>query len=263
MEFSEEQVLRYSRNMVLAEVGPEGQARLLRSSALIVGAGGLGSPAALYLAAAGVGRIGILDSDRVDLSNLQRQILHDMSSVGRDKTDSAVVRLRALNPGMEVRPIRARLEAENALELVRAYDFVVDGSDNFPTKFLVNDACVLARKPFSHAGVLGFRGQALTVVPGSGGPCLRCLMPELPPRDETPTCSQSGVLGAAVGVLGSLQAVEALKVLLGVGKPLVGRLLTFDALGMTFRVVEARRDPRCALCGEHPVITSLDNVNYA
>ncbi len=251
MELNESQLLRYSRNLVLAELGPSGQSRLLGSSVLVVGAGGLGSPAALYLAAAGVGRLGIVDSDRVELSNLQRQILHDTAALGKAKTASAAIRLKALNPDVRVECHDFRLEESNASELVRDYDFVIDGSDNFRTKLLLNDACVRERRPLSHAGVLGFQGQLLTVVPGTQGACLRCLMPELPGADETPACAQAGVLGAAAGVIGSLQAAEAVKVLCSVGEPLVGRLLRVNLLSMRFHVSEAPPDPVCPVCSAH------------
>lgn len=248
MELNEQQLLRYSRNLVLAELGPAGQSRLLRSSVLVVGAGGLGSPAALYLAAAGIGRLGIVDSDRVELSNLQRQILHDTATLGMDKTISAAGRVNALNPDVRVECHGFRLDESNAAALVRDYDFVIDGSDNFRTKLLLNDACVLERRPLSHAGVLGFQGQLLTVVPGAGGACLRCLMPEIPGADETPGCAQAGVLGAAAGVIGSLQAAEAVKVLCAVGEPLAGRMLSVDLLNMRFHVSEAPADPSCPVC---------------
>lgn len=249
MELNEQQLLRYSRNIVLAELGPSGQACLLGSSVLVVGAGGLGSPAAIYLAAAGVGRLGLVDSDRVELSNLQRQILHDTCSVGKDKTASAAARLSALNPDTRVECYQMRLDRSDAEPLIRDYDCVLDCCDNFDTKFLLNDLCVQLRIPLSHAGVLGFRGQLLTVVPGVEGACLRCVLPEPPTAAETPTCAASGVLGAAAGVLGSLQAAEAIKVLCGIGKPLTGRLLSLDLLSMHFRVTSAPAVGSCPVCG--------------
>ena len=263
MDLSEEKIERYSRNIVLAEIGPQGQERIRRGKVLIVGAGGLGSPAALYLAAAGIGVLGLIDSDKVELSNLQRQILHDTRSLGEAKTRSAGRRIRALNPDVAVRTFQERFSVDNALSLVREFDFVIDGSDNFATKFLVNDACVLAGKPFSHAGVLGFRGQVLTVDPSrADSPCLRCLLPEPPGRAETPDCSRSGVLGALTGILGSIQALETLKFLTGAGELLCGRLLTVDALKLTFRTVAVRRNPECPLCSGKKRITALDQALY-
>lgn len=263
MSLTDEQIERYSRNIALEKLGPEGQERIRAGKVLIVGAGGLGSPAALYLAAAGIGALGIVDSDRVELNNLQRQILHNISSLGQEKTLSAAQRIRLLNPDVEVRMWQVKFSAENALELVRDFDFVIDGSDNFATKFLVNDACVMAGKPFSHAGVLGFKGQALTVIPGrDDSPCLRCVLPEIPSQDETPTCAQSGVLGPVAGTLGTIQATEAIKVLTRVGEPLVGRLLHLDALAMKFQTVELKRDPACPVCSAKPRITSLEKQTY-
>lgn len=263
MDLSEEQIERYSRNIVLEEIGPAGQERIGRGKVLVVGAGGLGSPAALYLAAAGTGVLGLIDPDRVELSNLQRQILHGTDSLGENKTRSAGRRIRELNPDVELRAFQERFSVNNALALVREFDFVIDGSDNFATKFLVNDACVLAGRPFSHAGVLGFKGQVLTVDPSrADSPCLRCILPEPPGREETPDCSRSGVLGALTGVLGSLQALEALKFLTGAGELLCGRLLTVDALKPSFRVVEFRRNPGCPLCSRKRRITALDRALY-
>lgn len=253
MPLSDEQLERYSRHILLKQIGLRGQRRLLRGSVLIVGAGGLGSPAALYLAAAGVGRIGIVDADVVDLSNLQRQVIHATPDVGRPKVVSAAEKMRAINPDVEVVPIQDYVSAANVLDLIADYDFVIDGTDNFPTKFLVNDACVLAGKPFSHAGILRFSGQLMTYVPGEGA-CYRCAFKEPPPPDAVPTCSQAGVVGAMGGVIGSLQAMEAVKYLTGVGELLTDRLLTYDALTMRFREIALHRDPGCAVCGEHPTI---------
>ena len=263
MGLTDYQLERYSRNIVLAGLGPEGQERIRSGKILIVGAGGLGSPAALYLAAAGIGVLGIVDSDRVELSNLQRQILHDTPSLGQEKTISAARRVRWLNPDVQVKVWHKKFSAENALELIRDFEFIIDASDNFATKFLVNDSCVIAGKPFSHAGVLGFKGQALTVIPGrDDSPCLRCVLPETPAQDETPTCAQSGVLGSVAGTLGSIQAAEAIKVLTGIGQPLLGRVLHFDALEMKFHTVELKRAPACPVCSANPQITSLEKQAY-
>jgi len=263
MHLTECQIERYSRNIALAELGAEGQERIRKGSVLIVGAGGLGSPAALYLAAAGIGRMGIVDSDRVELSNLQRQILHDTLSLGQLKTVSAERRIRWLNPDVEVKLWPVKFSAENALEIIKNFDFIIDGSDNFSTKFLVNDSCVIAGKPFSHAGVLGFKGQALTVIPHrKNSPCFRCVLPEQPAQDETPTCAQSGVLGPVAGTLGAIQAAEAVKIIAGMGEPLVGRVLHFDALAMRFRAAEVKRDPACPVCSDNPLITSLERQVY-
>jgi len=243
--------------MILPELGLEGQRRLRASSVLLVGAGGLGSPAALYLAAAGVGRLGIVDSDSVDLTNLHRQVLHDTTSVGHRKTDSARERLVRLNPGVEVVTTDLRLDASNALELFAGgWDVVVDGSDNFPTRYLVNDACVLLGLPLAYGAIFRWEGQA-SVFAAPGGPCYRCLFRDPPPPDLVPSCAEAGVLGALPGVVGSIQAVETLKLLLGTGRPLVGRLLLIDAATMEFREMEVRRDPECAVCGEDPTITEL------
>ncbi|MDR2051228.1 MAG: HesA/MoeB/ThiF family protein [Deltaproteobacteria bacterium] len=255
MSFSGEQLARYSRHIILKGFGLRGQKRLSRGSVLIVGAGGLGSPAALYLAAAGVGRIGIIDADEVDLSNLQRQIIHGTADLGKPKADSARASMLAVNPEIEVRAIRAFADAGNIMELIRDYDFIIDGTDNFPAKFLINDACVLAGKAFSHAGILRFNGQLLTYVPGEG-PCYRCLFKNPPPPEAVPTCRQAGVIGALAGVVGSLQAMEAVKYLAGTGGLLTGRLLTYDALKTSFRGIDLPRRADCPVCGEHPSITA-------
>lgn len=256
MELTEQQIERYSRQIILEEVGGAGQEKLLSSKVLIVGAGGLGAPAALYLAAAGVGTIGIIDSDKVELTNLQRQIIHHTDDVGVEKTASAENKMRAINPDITVKTYQARVTAENISEIIRRYDFVIDGTDNFPAKFLINDACYFEKVPFSHAGILRFYGQLMTILPGETT-CYRCVFRSPPPAGVVPSCSQAGVLGALAGVIGSLQATEALKYLLGVGKLLTSMLLTYDALEMDFRAVELNRNPNCQLCGKNPQITEL------
>lgn len=253
MAFTNEQLERYSRNIILSEVGVKGQKKLLNARVLIVGAGGLGAPAALYLAAAGVGTIGIADADEVDLSNLQRQIIHTTPDVGKAKVQSAKETMLAINPGITVNTYRTFVASDNVMELIADYDFILDGTDNFPAKFLINDACVLAGKPFSHAGIIRFRGQLMTYVPGRG-PCYRCVFKEPPPPDAVPTCRQAGVIGAVAGVIGSLQALEAVKYIVGKGELLTGYLLTYDALKMEFRKIRVPRARDCAVCGEHPTI---------
>lgn len=247
--FTENQIRRYSRQIILPQIGGKGQRRLLDSKALVVGAGGLGSPAALYLAAAGVGTLGIADFDTVDLSNLHRQILHRTQDVGRRKTDSAAATIRALNPEVTVRLHQERLTPENALEVLRPYDVVVEGSDNFPTKYLVSDACVLSAKALVMGAVYQFEGQIGVFIPG--GPCYRCIFPEPPPPGAVPSCQEAGVLGAVPGLIGSLQASETLKLLLQVGNTLAGRFLVFDALHTEFMELEIARNPDCPACGEH------------
>ena len=256
---SQEELLRYSRHLILPEVGLDGQRRLKGSSVLVVGAGGLGSPLALYLAAAGVGRIGLVDFDRVDESNLQRQILYGTSSVGHPKLEAARARLADLNPGVHVELYPHRLTSENALGIISRYDVVVDGTDNFPTRYLVNDACTLLGKPNVYGSIFRFEGQA-SVFDARVGPCYRCLYPDPPPPGLVPSCAEGGVLGVLPGVIGVLQGVETLKLLLGVGDPLIGRLLLFDALALSFRELTLRKDPDCALCGPHRSITEL--VDY-
>ena len=253
MAWTDQDILRYSRNILLREIGPTGQEKLFSSSALVVGAGGLGSPALLYLAAAGVGRIGVIDGDRVDLSNLNRQWIHMESAVGREKAVSAGETLRSFRSDLRPEALAEALTAENALDIFRRYDVVVDGSDNFPTKYLCSDAAVVSKVPLVHAGALRFGGQILSVVPGRG-PCLRCLLPEIPPRKDAPTCSESGILGAAAGVIGSWQAAEAVKLLLGIGDPLCGRLLMLDTLEGTVTTLSVQRDPDCPACGKSPRI---------
>ena len=256
IQFTEEQIRRYSRHIILQEVGGKGQKRLLASKVLIVGAGGLGSPAALYLAAAGIGTIGIIDADHVDLSNLQRQVLHSTKDLERPKVFSAQDRMQELNPDVQVIPYPIRLGALNAREIIGSYDLVIEGSDNFPTKFLVNDACVMLGKPLVMGGILRFDGQMLVVLP-KRGPCYRCVFREPPPPGLIPSCQEAGLLGAVAGVLGTLQAVEGLKILLGVGEPSSGSILFFDALEGNFKAVSVRRDPDCPVCSDHPTITEL------
>lgn len=244
---SPEQKERYRRHLIIPEVGEEGQARLLKSKVLLLGAGGLGSPAALYLAAAGVGTLGIVDSDAVDLSNLQRQVLHSTARVGQPKVESARAALEALNPDVKVVPIAERLTAANVLNILEDFELVLDGGDNFPTRYLLNDACLMQGKPNIHGSVFRFEGQVTTFVPGQG-PCYRCLYPAPPPPELAPSCAEAGVLGVLPGIVGLMQANEALKLLLGCGTPLVGRLLTFDALGTSFQELKLRRDPQCPTC---------------
>ncbi|MFN4133667.1 MAG: molybdopterin-synthase adenylyltransferase MoeB [Candidatus Hadarchaeales archaeon] len=259
--FTQDQIVRYSRQILLKEIGGRGQRKLLESKVLVVGAGGLGSPASLYLAAAGVGKLGIVDGDGVDLSNLNRQILHSTEDVGRPKVESAKEAIEKLNPDVDVITYNLRLSPENAQDVIGGWDFVIDCSDNFPTKFLVNDACVLEGVPFSHAGVLRFIGMTMTILPRKG-PCYRCLTPEAPPPGMIPTCQEAGVLGAVPGIIGTIQAAEALKYLLGEGKLLVGRVLFFDASEMKFEEFELQRDQNCPACGNKPTITELSRVDY-
>lgn len=257
MAMTDEQVERYSRHIILKEVGVKGQKKLLNAKVLIIGAGGLGAPAAMYLAAAGVGTIGIVDADEVDLSNLQRQIIHTTHDVGKAKVKSAQETMNAMNPDVRVNACRQFVTSENVMELIEGYDFVIDGTDNFPAKFLINDACVMAKKPFSHAGIIRFKGQLMTYVPGEG-PCYRCVFKNPPPRDAVPTCKQAGVIGAMGGVIGSLQAMEAIKYILGVGDLLTGYLLTYDAIKQEFHKVRLPKDTHgCAVCGDNPTITEL------
>ncbi|ATB27265.1 molybdopterin-synthase adenylyltransferase MoeB [Melittangium boletus] len=252
---------RYRRHLTLPEVGEEGQAKLLASKVLLLGAGGLGSPAALYLAAAGVGTLGIVDADVVDVSNLQRQVLHTHERAGQPKVDSARQALEALNPDVKVVPIRERLTSDNALRVLQGYDLVLDGGDNFPTRYLLNDACVLLGLPNLHGSIFRFEGQVTTFVPGQG-PCYRCLYPTPPPPELAPSCAEAGVLGVLPGIIGLMQANEALKLLLGVGEPLVGRLLTFDALGTRFQELKLRRDPRCPVCAPGAKVELIDYERF-
>lgn len=259
-EFSEEQIERYSRHMILPQIGGKGQRKLLASKALVIGAGGLGSPAAYYLAAAGVGTLGLVDSDTVDYSNLQRQILHSTADVGVAKTASAARKLTGLNPDCRVIQHPVRVNSSNLMDLIESYDAIIDGTDNFPTRFLINDACVMAKKPLIHAGVYRFEGQAMTIIPGES-PCYRCVFPEAPPPGLIPSCREAGILGCVAGVMGTIQATETIKVLLGIGEPLTGTLLIFDALEMRFRRVAIPHDRDCAICGDHPTITRLLDSN--
>jgi len=256
MQLSPAELQRYSRHLMMPEVTPDGQRRLKAARVLCIGAGGLGSPAAVYLAAAGMGTIGIVDFDDVDLSNLQRQILHGTKDIGRDKLESARDRLHDINPEIDVQLHKCRFSSENAPQLVSGYDVIVDGSDNFPTRYLSNDVCVLARKPNVYGSVFRFEGQTTVFAPHLGGPCYRCLFPEPPPPDSVPNCAQAGVLGVLPGIIGMLQAIEAIKMIVGVGESLVGRLLHFDALKAKFRELNLRRDPECPVCGENPTIFS-------
>lgn len=263
MAFTDEQLERYSRHIILKEVGVKGQKKLSEGKVLIIGAGGLGSPAAMYLAAAGVGTIGIADADVVDLSNLQRQILHATEDLGRPKVLSAKESMERMNPDVKVNTYHTFVMSDNIRELIRDYDFIIDGTDNFPAKFLINDACVMEKKPFCHGGIIRFKGQLMTYVPGQG-PCYRCIFQSPPPKDAVPTCKQAGVIGAVAGVIGCLQALEAVKYLIGVGDLLVGRLLTYDALSMDFRTIKLpKKVPSCAVCGENPTITELVDYEQA
>jgi len=259
MAFTNEQLNRYSRHIILSEVGVKGQKKLMDAKVLIIGAGGLGAPAALYLAAAGVGTIGIVDADEVDLSNLQRQVIHTTPDVGKAKVLSAQETMQAINPDVTVNTHRLFVNAENIMELIAGYDFIIDGTDNFPAKFLINDACVLSKKPFSHAGIIRFKGQLMTYVPGAG-PCYRCVFREPPPPEAVPTCRQAGVIGAIGGIIGSLQAMETVKYIIGKGDLLTGFLLTYDALKMDFRKIKLPQVQNCAVCGEHPTI--LEPFDY-
>jgi adenylyltransferase/sulfurtransferase len=255
--FTEEQVLRYSRHIILPHIGAAGQRKLLDAKVLCIGAGGLGSPVAMYLAAAGVGTLGIVDFDTVDLTNLQRQLLHDTDDVGRPKVDSAAERLAGINPGVNVVKHATMLSSENAFEILADYDVVVDGSDNFPVRYLVNDATQMLGKPLVYGSIFQFDGQASVFLPGPDTPCYRCLFPEPPPPGTVPSCAEGGVFGVLPGIVGSIQAVEAIKLLTGIGEPLVGRLLLFDALQMEFSTVRLRWDPECPVCGKQPTITEL------
>jgi molybdopterin/thiamine biosynthesis adenylyltransferase len=256
LEFTDERLERYSRHILLKDVGVEGQQKLFDAKVLIIGAGGLGSPIALYLAAAGVGTLGIADADVVDISNLQRQVIHFTADVGKPKVDSAAEKMRAINPDVEVRTYHEFLLASNIRPIVREYDFIIDGTDNFAAKFLINDACVLENKPFSHGGILRFNGQTMTVIPGSSA-CYRCVFHAPPPPGAVPTCSQAGILGAVAGMLGTIQAVEALKFIVGTGQLLTNTLLSFDAKTLEFRKTHFKRNPKCAVCGEQPTIQEL------
>jgi molybdopterin/thiamine biosynthesis adenylyltransferase/rhodanese-related sulfurtransferase/molybdopterin converting factor small subunit len=253
---SKDEILRYSRHLMIPEVGMEGQQKLKAAKVLLVGAGGLGAPLGLYLAAAGVGKIGLVDFDVVDFTNLQRQVIHSTADVGRKKLDSAAEKMQAINPHLKLVKHEVALSSENALDILKDYDLVVDGTDNFPTRYLVNDACVLLGKPNVYGSIFRFEGQA-TVFAYEGGPCYRCLYPEPPPPGLVPSCAEGGVLGILPGTIGLIQATEAVKLILGIGEPLVGRLLLYDALAMRFRELKLRKNPECPVCGEHRTITKL------
>src|SRR5437762_2710788 len=257
---SKDEILRYSRHLIMPEVGMEGQLKLKSAKVLMIGAGGLGAPLGMYLAAAGVGRIGVVDFDVVDFTNLQRQVIHGSSDVGRKKLDSAAETMNEINPYVQIDKHDTALTSENALELFRDYDIVVDGTDNFPTRYLVNDACVLTGKPNVYGSIFRFEGQT-TVFAYQGGPCYRCLYPEPPPPGLVPSCAEGGVLGILPGTIGLIQATETVKLILGKGEPLVGRLLLYDALAMRFRELKLRKNPECPVCGDHRTITELIDYN--
>ena len=256
MALTEEQLERYSRHIILKEVGVKGQKRLLESKVLLFGTGGLGSPAAMYLAAAGVGMIGLVDDDVVELSNLQRQIIHFTQDVGKPKVLSGQETINFINPDVNVKTYSEWVSPQNIQDIIKDqdYDFIIDATDNFPTKFLINDACVLLKKPFSHAGIIQFQGQIMTYVPGKG-PCYRCIFHNPPPPDAVLTCKQTGVLGVMGGIIGTMQATEAIKYILGIGELITGHLLTYDALMMEFRKIKFSSNSNCAVCGEYPAIT--------
>ncbi len=255
-QLTNEEIKRYSRHLIMPEVGVDGQRRLKAGSVLCVGAGGLGSPAAMYLAAAGVGRIGIVDFDVVDYSNLQRQIIHGTSSIGKTKLQSAKERLADINPHIQIDTYETALSSENALELFAPYDVILDGTDNFPTRYLTNDACVLLGKPNAYGSIFRFEGQA-SVFAAKDGPCYRCLYPEPPPPGLVPSCAEGGVLGVLPGVIGVIQATETIKLITGIGEPLIGRFMIYDALRMKFRELKLRKDPDCPVCGKNPTVTKL------
>jgi sulfur-carrier protein adenylyltransferase/sulfurtransferase len=257
MQLTNDEVRRYSRHLILPEVGMAGQKKICSASVLCIGAGGLGSPIAMYLAAAGIGKIGIVDFDSVDFSNLQRQIIHGTDDVGRPKTLSAKETINGINPNVEVILHNARLTSENAMDIIAQYDVVVDGTDNFPTRYLTNDACVLLKKANVYGSIFRFEGQASVFAPHLGGPCYRCLYPEPPPPGMVPSCAEGGVLGVLPGIIGTIQATEIIKLALGKGSSLIGRLLLFNALEMNFRELKLRRDPQCPICGEKPTISKL------
>ncbi len=256
-QFTEDEVLRYARHIILPNIGGEGQRKLIQAKVLVIGAGGLGSPAAMYLAAAGVGTLGILDFDRVDVTNLQRQLLHDTADVGRPKVESATERINELNPNVAVIPHDTALTSVNAFGILSGYDVIVDGTDNFPVRYLVNDATQLLGKPLVYGSIYQFEGQASVFLPGPNVPCYRCLFPEPPPPGTVPSCAEGGVFGVLPGIVGSIQAVEAIKLILGIGEPLVGRLLLFDSLTMEFRTLNLKWDPDCPVCGKHPTVRKL------
>lgn len=256
VELNHDEVQRYSRHLIMPEVGMKGQRKLKAASVLLIGAGGLGSPLAMYLAAAGIGRIGLVDYDVVDASNLQRQIIHGTKDIGRPKLDSATDRIHDINPYVAVEPYNVPLTSDNALEILAKYDVIIDGTDNFPTRYLVNDACVLLGKPNVYGSIFRFEGQA-SVFDARVGPCYRCLFPEPPPPGLVPSCAEGGVLGVLPGTIGAIQATEAVKVILGIGEPLIGRLMLYDALNMSFSFVKLRKNPKCPVCSENPTLTHL------
>lgn len=261
-EFTEEQIKRYSRHIILPEVGGKGQKKLNNAKVLVIGAGGLGCPTIIYLAAAGIGKIGVVDMDVVDLSNLQRQILHTTKDIDKLKTESVKEKLNLLNPGVEVIQHNERITSDNALEIIKDYDIIIDGCDNFPTRYLINDACVFENKPLIHGAIFRFEGTSTIIIPNEG-PCYRCLFPEPPPPGMVPSCQEAGVLGVLPGIIGVIQATEAVKYVLGIGNSLKGRLLIYDALSMEFREVKVPKDPNCPVCGETPTIKELiDYENF-
>ena len=260
MDFTEEQLQRYSRHIILPEVGGKGQAKIASAKVILVGAGGLGCPVGYYLTAAGVGTIALIDNDNVEMSNLQRQIAHNVHTIGMPKVESAQKAFNALNPEVNVVPLNIRISKDNIIDLIKDYDIVVDGSDNFPTRYLVNDACVMARKPLVSGAILRFEGQVTTIIPGEGH-CYRCLFEAPPPAGLVPSCQEAGVLGVLPGVIGGLQATEVLKLILGKGEPLKGQLLIYDALKTSFRKVKVPRNPLCPVCGDNPTITELSDPN--
>ncbi|GBD39193.1 putative adenylyltransferase/sulfurtransferase MoeZ [bacterium HR37] len=263
MKLTEEQIYRYSRNILLPEVGGSGQEKLLSSKVFCVGVGGLGSPVALYLVAAGVGTIGIADADQVDISNLQRQVIHFTDDIGKPKTESAKEKLKRLNPDVNVIVYKEAITKKNIRDIIKDYDIVLDGSDNFPTRYLVNDACYFEKKTLISGAILQFEGQVSVFKPFAGGPCYRCLYPEIPPLGMIPSCQEAGILGAVAGIIGTIQAVEALKEILQIGRSLVGRLLVFNALNMSFTDIKVKKDPNCPLCGENPSIRDLSDYDYS
>ncbi|MBV8376942.1 MAG: molybdopterin-synthase adenylyltransferase MoeB [Verrucomicrobia bacterium] len=257
IDFSNDEIARYSRHLIMPEVTLDGQKRIKAASVLCIGTGGLGSPIALYLAAAGIGRLGLVDYDVVDFSNLQRQVLHGTEDVGRKKLNSARDRIKALNPNVQVDLHDMMFRSENALELVQGYDIVIDGTDNFPTRYLSNDVCVLTKKPNIYGSIFRFDGQCTVFAPHLGGPCYRCMFPEPPPPGMVPSCAEGGVLGVLPGIIGVMQAIEAIKMVIGIGDPLIGRLVSFDALKLRFKEFKIRKDPNCPICGDHPTIHQL------
>ncbi|MBI5197671.1 MAG: molybdopterin-synthase adenylyltransferase MoeB [Nitrospirae bacterium] len=259
MAFTDEQIQRYSRHIILSEVGGKGQKKIRESKVFIVGAGGLGSPVALYLAAAGIGTLGIIDGDVVDLSNLQRQVIHHTADIDKPKVLSAKEKIEALNPDVEVIPHHGLLNSKNVMDLIRDYDIIIDGTDNFPAKFLINDAAVLAGKPLIHGGILRFVGQVCAIIPHKTA-CYRCIFNSPPPAGLVPSCQEAGVIGVLAGLIGTIQATEALKLILGIGKPLANRLMTYDAQKMEFREIKLKKNPKCPVCGDSPQIKEL--VDY-